>query len=121
MKKILFALIILVVIVGLSFGLYWRRLSIEEQWLFFNKKIASNYAKELLAAKHTKIPDELIDMHIVTGVSMVTFDSNNQSRFFVVAYSPNGVPGPVQSSKPQNNTWIKLQKDWYALDIKEKP
>jgi|GEM_PF-3072413 len=119
MKKILYALILLIVI-GSCFWLYWKQLSAEEQWLFFNKKVASHYANELLADKHSKTPDELIDMHIVTESGMVIFDSNNQDRLFVVAYSPNGVPESIQSTKSNSKiTWRKLQKDWYALNIKQ--
>lgn len=122
MKKILFTLLLLIII-GSSFWLYWKQLSIEEQWLLFNKNVASQYSKELLSARPThKTPDELIDMLITTENGMVTFEPHEQDRFFVVAYSPNGVPEPIQSTETKQITaWRKLQKDWYALNIKEKP
>lgn len=120
MKRIVLILLLLI-IAGSSFWLYWKQLSIEKQWLLFNKDIASHYAKELLAAQNTKTPDELIDLHIVAESNMVTFISNDQDRFFVIAYSPNSVPVPVQSTKTKRKaTWIELQKDWYALNINEK-
>lgn len=116
MKKILFAFLLLIII-GSSFWLYWKQLSIEEQWLLFNKKVASNYAKELLAAQHIpKTPDDLIDMHIVTKNGMVTFDPHDQDRFFVLAFSPNREPEPLQESG-RMTTWKKLHKDWYTLNL----
>ena len=60
MKKLLYALILFVVVfvIGiLSFWVYVKQLSIEDRWLLFTKKVASQYAKELLAAQpFPKIP-----------------------------------------------------------------
>ena len=123
-------LFVVVFVIGiLSFWVYVKQLSIEDRWLLFTKKVASQYAKELLAAQpfpkipsttqpFPKVPDELIDLHIWAENGVVMFDSNDQDHFFAIAYSPNREPDPLQSNKPKRvYTWRKLQKDWYALNI----
>lgn len=121
MKKVLLAILFVIVLIVIGGFFYWKQLTIEEQWLFFNKRIASEYAKALLAAKPTqKTPDELIDMLITAENGVVTFAPHENEGSFVIAYSPSRVPNPIQATKPKMiMLWRKLQKDWYALSINQ--
>jgi hypothetical protein len=122
MKKFIYIVVFIAAVGSLSFFVYLKQLSIEEKWLFFNKQVALQHAKELLADRTTsKTPDDLINMHIVKKYNMVTFDSNDQDNFYVLAYSPNGVPEPLEQStrNKRKTTWRNLQDDWYALNIEK--
>ncbi|MDA8412573.1 MAG: hypothetical protein M0023_02185 [Desulfobacteraceae bacterium] len=115
MKKIIIFIGSIILISGFCFGMYWRNMSQAERWLFFNNKIALQYSIQLLTSQSAlKVPNELIDMHISKKPGLITFDSNDQDHFFVLAYSPYGVPEPIISSG-RTITWKGLKDNWYEL------
>lgn len=116
-NKIIISIVCIILTGGICFGLYWRKMSNAERWLFFNKPVALQYSKQLLAPQPTvSIPSELIDMHISTKAGVVTFDPNDQDHFFVLAYSPNGSPEPIKILG-QTILWKDLKHNWYELLI----
>ncbi len=116
-KKLIIIFVSIVVIGGLILGLYWKQMSNAEKWLLFNKNVALQYSKQLLAIQPTQnVPNELIDMHISTKAGIVTFDSSNQDRYFVIAYSPYRAPAPI-NFKEQTISWKELESNWYELLI----